>query len=48
MQKILFQSKVEIDNLTELDVQRFAKTWEERALKLRDEKSRSDIDDLER
>ena len=39
---------VEIDNLTELDMQRFTTTWEERALKLRYEKARSDVDDLER
>ncbi len=39
---------VEIDNLTESDVQRFTTTWEERALKLRDEKARSELDDLER
>jgi hypothetical protein len=39
---------VEIDNLTESDVQRFTTTWEQRALKLRDEKARSDIDDLAR
>ena len=39
---------VEIDDLTELDVRRFTTTWEARALKLRDEKARSDVNDLER